>query len=42
MSEPIKVVCTEEDLERFAGEEIPDPWADDNQPEWPNNPQEVE
>lgn len=26
-----------EDPEEHLGEEIPDPWSDDNQPDWPNN-----
>jgi len=26
----------EEDLERYAGEEIPDPWEDLEQTDWPN------
>jgi hypothetical protein len=27
----------DDDLERFAGAEIEDPWADDSQTDWPNN-----
>jgi hypothetical protein len=27
------------DHEKFAGGEIPDPWADDEQTDWPNHPE---
>lgn len=28
--------CIEDDLEKYAGEVIPDPWLDDSQTDWPN------
>lgn len=34
--------CTDDDLEQFAGEEIPDPWADKTATDWPNRGQLVD
>jgi hypothetical protein len=27
---------TDDEVDQCTGEEIPDPWDDDNQPDWPN------
>jgi hypothetical protein len=32
----IQEPCEDRDPEEYAGEEIPDPWSDRNQTDWPN------
>lgn len=35
-SEDVETSDLVTDHEQFAGEEIPDPWDDDEQPDWPS------
>lgn len=36
------MLAHDEDPESLAGDVIPDPWDDPNQPDWPDNPTPAE
>ena len=40
MSDPTEPHTVDEDVEANIGEELPDPWADPKQTDWPQNEEE--